>query len=203
MIATMIHRAMAIPFLYQASQAVAGATHAWRTVTREYIRPVPGMQILDLGCGPGSMYPYLSQCNYTGVDIAPEYISTAQKRYPNGTFHCSDVDNFSTGMGTYDVCIAMGLLHHIDDALARKFFALSYRALRTGGRIITVDGCFTEGQSSLARWILSNDRGKFVRTPDSYGALARSSFASPSLFVRNDLFLTPNTMLVMCAEKES
>jgi len=54
-------------------------------------------------------------------------------------------------------------VHHLDDAEATKLFDLARSVLRPAGRLITFDGCYVPGQSPAARWILSRDRGQFVR----------------------------------------
>jgi SAM-dependent methyltransferase len=54
-----------------------------------------GRKILDLGCGIGDFYPVLKEkfgeFEYTGIDIVPEFIEHATKRYPEGRFFCQDI----------------------------------------------------------------------------------------------------------------
>jgi 2-polyprenyl-3-methyl-5-hydroxy-6-metoxy-1,4-benzoquinol methylase len=51
--------------------------------------------LLDVGCGFGDLYHYLSQkkvrCDYTGYDIAPRIIETAQHKYPKAGFEVKDI----------------------------------------------------------------------------------------------------------------
>jgi len=61
-------------------------------------------KILDLGCGIGDFYTYLTgrynKIRYTGIDIVPELIAYAKDIYPNANFLCHDIlqtdpiDNF-------------------------------------------------------------------------------------------------------------
>ncbi len=41
---------------------------------------------------------------------------------------------------------------------------LARAALRPGGRLVTADGCYLDGQSRIARLLLKMDRGRHVRT---------------------------------------
>ena len=43
------------------------------------------------------------------------------------------------GAGSFDIVIAHGLLHHLDDRQATELFALARAALRPGGRLIIID----------------------------------------------------------------
>ena len=97
----------------------------------------------------------------------------------------------------FDVVIAHGVLHHLDDDAAATLFGVARRALKPGGRLVTFDGCFAEGQSALARLFLSLDRGRHVRSRDAYERLARGEFDQVESFVRHDLIRIPYTHLIM------
>jgi len=98
---------------------------------------------------------------------------------------------------SFDIVIAKGLVHHLDDVEARKLFAVGCEALKPGGRLVTFDGCFVPGQSRIARCLLSLDRGKYVRTEPEYLALARESFDTVISHVRHNLTRIPYTLQIM------
>ena len=100
--------------------------------------------------------------------------------------------------GTFDLVLATGVLHHLDDARAAKLIELAARSLRPGGRFVTCDGCYVPEQSKLARWMLQRDRGKFVRPKEEFVALAKQRFSKVETFVRHDLVRIPYTALIMC-----
>jgi SAM-dependent methyltransferase len=93
--------------------------------------------------------------------------------------------------------IAHGVLHHLDDDQARTLFRVARRALKPGGRLVTYDGCFTPDQSAAARFVVSLDRGRHVRTREAYERLARGEFSEVRTFVRHDLVRIPYTHLIM------
>ncbi|HEV8095171.1 MAG TPA: class I SAM-dependent methyltransferase, partial [Burkholderiales bacterium] len=50
--------------------------------TREYVRPVPGQRIVDIGCGPADIVSELPDgVEYVGIDMSPEYIEAARARF--------------------------------------------------------------------------------------------------------------------------
>jgi hypothetical protein len=49
----------------------------------------------------------------------------------------------------------------------------------------------------LAQFILSNDRGKYVRTKDAYFRLAAEVFKDIQVNIHNDLLRIPYTHIIM------
>ena len=187
------------PFFYEFYHSLIGANHRSRVLVAEYIRPKPHDRILDIGCGPGNMLPFLPQCEYLGVDANPAYIASAQRRYGNrGEFVCERVSHHSVQQfGAFDVVLALGLIHHLEDSEAKDLFRIGYTALKPGGRMITNDGCYTVGQSVAKRFLLSRDRGQFVRTQEQYAELAHSWFQEVKPHLREDVLRIPYTHLIM------
>jgi hypothetical protein len=70
-------------------------------------------------------------------------------------------------------------------------------ALRPGGRMITNDGCYVPGQSQTKRFLLSRDRGRYVRTEDQYLELAREYFDEVKPHIREDVLRIPYTHLIL------
>jgi SAM-dependent methyltransferase len=166
----------------------------------EYVKPVAGEKVLDIGCGPADILNYMPDVQYTGVDISLEYIQSAKKRFGNkGRFFCDDIGmiNIEQEWGTFNLVMATGVVHHLDDAQAAQLFSLARIALRRGGRLITFDGCYVPGQSKVTAWLLGKDRGEFVRTQPEYMRLASGSFSKVEVHVRHDLLRIPYTHLIM------
>ena len=79
------------------------------------------------------------------------------------------------------------VLHHVDDETAAELFRLSRMVLEAGGRLVTSDPCFQPEQSPIARFLISRDRGRCVRSPEGYEAIARAVFDDVTVHVRHDL----------------
>lgn len=202
-VSTGIRSVLSSPAVYTAFQRLVGSPNARSVVVEEFLRPSQGQRVLDIGCGPGDIIDHLPSVDYIGFDPNPDYIERAQRRHENGErFFAAGVQDVEPGqLGTFDRIMANGVLHHIDDSAARDLFTLSARVMAEGGRLVAMDPTYVEGQSALARAIISRDRGQAVRTPDEYAAIASQYFEDISVTVRDGLFRIPYTLAVLVCEK--
>ncbi|GAA1521780.1 class I SAM-dependent methyltransferase [Nocardioides humi] len=138
----------------------------------------PGETVLDIGCGPAYYLDRLpSDITYHGFDTSQPYLEWAGRRFPSASFHHGIFDaDAAAGLPEFDVVLMLGLLHHVDDAHAQELMRLCAEKLNPGGRLVTVDTCYSPGQGRISKWISDNDRGEFVRDADGFMALARGSF---------------------------
>jgi 2-polyprenyl-3-methyl-5-hydroxy-6-metoxy-1,4-benzoquinol methylase len=170
-----------------------------------YVRPQMGCRLLDLGCGPGDLIDDLPQLEYVGVDVSAKYIETARRQFGRrAQFHCQTImDCVASQLGSFDIVVAKGVLHHLDDDEAAKLFQLARAVLRPKGRLVTIDGCYVQGQSRLTQALLSRDRGNFVRWRHEYEHLARKVFPNLSSEIRWDLTRIPWTHLVLQCHQDA
>ena len=174
-----MHSILNSPKIYLLSQYMIGAMSARRLTLENYAGIQPGLRILDIGCGPGYIVEYLPKCEYVGFDLDERYIAYAKDHYGDRhQFHCrtfdaEQVENFEK----FDLVLMNGLLHHVDDDLAHELIKLSRNALKEDGKLLSLDGCYKQGQSSLARYLLDKDRGQYVRQEEGYRVLAQSVFS--------------------------
>jgi SAM-dependent methyltransferase len=187
------------PLIYRGFGDLIGAHRARSRFVSEFIRANPGDRVLDIGCGPGILFPYLAQTEYVGFDVSPEYVEAARARFGSrARFVCERVsEHVVREMASFDVAIASGVLHHLDDAEAATLMRVAHASLRPGGRLFTFDGCYTTPQGPVARYILSRDRGQHVRTRDGYVRLASSVFPEVQATVRTDLLRIPYTHVIL------
>ena len=172
-----IRSVLALPQAYQLFFNVIGAPERSRILVREYIRPKPGDRILEIGCGPGTIIPYLPAAEYVGFDASSEYIEQARKRFPEAKFVCDRVSQFTLPQGDpFDIVLALGILHHLDNEEALQLFRIAHQALKPGGKLVTLDGVWTPDQSSTARYIQGHDRGQFIREEQAYTTLGEKVF---------------------------
>ncbi|MDR1789709.1 MAG: methyltransferase domain-containing protein [Opitutaceae bacterium] len=186
-----LHSLLKLPSVYTLFQELCGA-HAWRRkFIREVIRPRPGDKIVDVGCGPAQMLAWLpAECAYVGLDISEAYIESAKRKYgARGVFLVGNTATMKEicvrGGGGADVVFCAGVLHHLDDAEVRGVLQFAHRQLVAGGRFCALEAAWLPGQSRLSRWMVGQDRGKNIRTPDEYRALAEQVF--PSVHIIPDL----------------
>jgi SAM-dependent methyltransferase len=198
---TGIRSILSTPQVYELWSRLVGGERSRTTLVREFVRPQPGERVLDLGCGPAELLPYLGDVEYVGIDHSAEYVERARGRFGDrGEFRTGDATAIDEDLRDFDVVIAFGVLHHIDDAGCRGLFASAARALRPGGRAMTVDPTFADGQPRAARAIISRDRGEHVRTPEAYPLLAQDAFSDVRATVRHNLLRMPYSHCVLeCA----
>jgi SAM-dependent methyltransferase len=192
------------PKLYLYYQTLVGGVRARKRLVEDYIRPRSGLVVLDVGCGPGYTISYFPEPRYYGFDVCPEYINYARKRFaPRGQFYCQYFDeHVLEWLPPVDVVMLMGLIHHLDDRSASDLFNLTKRAMKTTGCLFTLDGCYRDNQSPIAREFLRRDRGQFIRDEKGYLDLARWTFPEVTPHVREDMFLIPYTTLILeCRSK--
>lgn len=181
------------PWIYSTFQWAVGAEKYRRYIVEEFAKPKPGEQILDIGCGTGEIVDYLPENPYMGFDANPGYINTAKRlRKGNCSFHCSRVSKANVSeQGPFDVVLAMSVIHHLDDNETLQLFDIAKQAVKPGGRVITIDPCYSDDQSKLRAWLVSKDRGQNVRRSDTYIEIAKTYFPSVQSEVRHDLLRLP------------
>lgn len=190
---------LGVAAVYSAFRKAAVHRRNPATMVERYYRPQRGDRVLDIGCGPADMLAYLPDVQYVGFDMSAKYIRAAQRRFGDrGQFFCQQVNATALDQfAAFDLVIAHGVVHHLDDGEARKLFEVARAALKPEGRLVTVDGCFVPDQTRAARCLLKLDRGQFVREQQEYVALASQVFARVEADVRHDLLRIPYTLLIM------
>jgi SAM-dependent methyltransferase len=193
----MLRNLLSSPDIYVRFQrAVWG--RAVRELVVNYVRPRPGQRLLDMGCGPGDIFRLLPAVDYVGFDHSARYIEAARRRFgARGRFILADVNSVPYfPEASYDIVLAKGLVHHIDDAEAERLFRLAAHALRPSGRLITVDACFHDGQSKIHRTLTGLDRGEYIRLPCEYRRLGEEFFTDIEIDVRDDLLRIPYSLVI-------
>lgn len=199
-VTTGVRAIFSAPRIYDFAQDLVGAERSRSILVRYYLRPQLQQRVLDIGCGTARILPHLpATIDYTGVDLSQPYIDAAQRAYGSrGHFFCVDIGQTDPStFSNFDLALATGLLHHLDDDEALNMLAVAHSALKPGGRLITIDGCFDNRQSALARFTIERDRGRNVRTADGYANLARAVFENVKVDVRSDMIRIPYTHTIL------
>lgn len=94
-------------------RTLGSGTEERRRLRFEVLRDVgiaSGCSVLDLGCGFGDFYGYLSSrgiaVDYLGLDINPRLLDVARVKYPSAVF--ADRDFLSSDIGAVDFIVASG-----------------------------------------------------------------------------------------------
>jgi len=191
-----IHAILEHPLLYSLFQWIMGSHNKYRMYVEGYLKPTPGCRILDIGCGYAGILDHLPQdIEYVGYDISQEYISYARRKYGHrATFYNQRVNEMQLqNKNHFDIVMADGLLHHLNDAEAKDLFAAGYDALHDSGFMFTSDPTFIENQKFIPRLISSMDRGRHVRYPHEYKKIAETSFQVVDAFIIHNISNRPQT----------
>lgn len=128
----------------QRANPVFEAELALRTAAKEgaffvpFLRP--GMRVLDLGCGPGSITLGLAETvapgEVVGVDLQPSQVAQAQalgaaRGMMNARFEVADVYRLPFPDGSFDAAFAHVVLMHLREPV--RALAEMRRVLRPGG----------------------------------------------------------------------
>lgn len=193
---------LARPAVFRLFNALIGAERAQEALVREHLQPRPGQRILDIGCGTGEMAQHLVGMDYVGIDAHAPYIREARASHGSAHFECTRVEDYQFDAGSFDLAIACGVLHHLDDSAAATLLRTAHACLRPGGRLVTLDGCFAPHQSVVAYCLLSMDRGHHIRRPENYLQLAEAVFPRVQATICSGLLRIPYTHFIMSCARD-
>lgn len=191
------------PRIYASFQRLIGTREASQDFVETYLAARPGQSMLDIGCGTADILRWLTDVSYVGFDPSAAYIAAATQRYGDrGRFFVAGIDDIDPSKlgGQFDVVLAKGVLHHVDDLQAERVFSLARAVVADGGRVVTLDGSLEKEQPRLARFLIRRDRGRNVRSAEGYADIARRFFSSVAVTVRHDRLRVPYTHAILVCQ---
>ena len=131
-------------YLHGHAESVLRA-HRARTVegSAGYLVPhlTPGLRVLDVGCGPGTVTAGLARlvapAEVVGVDRSPAVLAEAAEAAPGVRFELADATALPFADATFDVVHAHQLLQHLTDPVAA--LREMRRVTRPGGLVAVRD----------------------------------------------------------------
>jgi SAM-dependent methyltransferase len=158
-------------------------SHRWRTAgnSAAYLLPSlgPGLTVLDVGCGPGTITADLAALvepgRVTAVELTPDALDLARgeataRRQGNIDFAVADVHALQFDDGTFDVVHAHQVLQHVGDPVA---------ALREMRRVCKPGGVVAARDSDYAAFTWFPEMPPLDAWLDLYRSTARRNGGEP------------------------
>lgn len=137
-------------------------------------------QILSIGCGEAKVEEYIyirdnGECDYAvpvcGADFNQEFLHSARRRWPNGTFvHyniCDTGTRLNFGDNSFDTVVLGDVIEHVPPYYLHRLISDSLRVCKPGGQVLisTPNGSFFGDNNSCS--IYSSDH-VIVMTPEVF-----------------------------------
>jgi ubiquinone/menaquinone biosynthesis C-methylase UbiE len=135
-----------------------GTFRELRQRTANLARLQPGEQVLDVGCGTGTLAMEVARRmgragRVAGVDPGTEQIARARAKAARRNipveFQVGIIEQLPFPNQTFDVVFSTLMMHHLPKSLKRQGLAEIARVLKPGGRLIIAD--FTRKQDRQGR----------------------------------------------------
>lgn len=166
----------------------------------------PGARIVDVGCGAGRAVAEMADrgARATGVDVDPQMVEIAGKRWPEAGFRVAGAYELPFDDGALDGYRAEKMYHELEDPT--RALEEARRILRPGGRAVLIGQdwdtfVIDSDDAELTRTIVHAraDRTKGPRTARRYrNLLLDGGFQDVAVEVRTAVF-TGEVMLPMLA----
>jgi SAM-dependent methyltransferase len=180
-----LKRLISFGWVYELIQFVAGANIYRTKMVSDYIRPFEGCKILDRGCGTGKYVKFLDKfCKryeYYGFDSEANYIEKGKAVFKNRPEihlrHQMLTTETIDEIGQFDIVIAIGVMHHMNDEVVLSLLHTAKAALKPGGRLITYDPGRFENEKMMETFFANYDRGRNIRSQENYAKLIVQVFS--------------------------
>jgi SAM-dependent methyltransferase len=111
-------------------------------LVRERVGEPGRASFLDVGCGPGETDRLLKGKvgRLAGVDVAPRMVERASRLNPWAEYRSFEPGgSLPFGDGSFDVCFAISVLHHVPRSERPALLDEMKRTLRTGGLLVVFE----------------------------------------------------------------
>lgn len=190
---SLVKKIVNIPFVWNLLQKFVGATE-WKLKLYPLVFKKKG-RILDFGCSTGPSTPAFLDFDYTGVDVDPQAIAAATKRfssYENVKFVCANLLTEPIGEREFDHVLVACTTHHLSDKELETVMPILLGKLKKGGELHIFDPLSQpEKDGFITKLFIRYDQGRHIRTLEEnkkifapYGISELKVFPSPDRFIK-------------------
>ncbi len=143
----------------------------------------PGMHLLDIGCGWGSLALFAVQkygVRVTGITLSREQLQLGQQMCAHLPIELR-LQDYRDLLGTFDRIASLGMFEHVGYKNYRTFFEVAHRSLAPGGLFLLSTIGSTRSVRTTDPWI-----EKYIFPNSHLPSAAQISHAIEGLFVIED-----------------
>lgn len=190
------------PLIYKIIQKIMSGTSFRDNFIRKNIKKKK-LKILDIGCGPAEILDSIPDCEYYGYDIDYRSIRYAKKKYigKNYNFFCRKFNNKELKkLPKFDFIIFFGILHHLNNDEIFKLLKLCKKKMKKNSKLLTEDPLILKKQNLIAKFLVSKDRGKNVRSKKEYIKILRFHFKRVRSKITHQTFIPYTWFTTICSK---
>jgi SAM-dependent methyltransferase len=125
------------------------------SIIRDFLGPIGGKRLLDIGCGSGALAASLSSegAKVVGIDVEETVIESARHNAPLAEFHTGSASQLPFTNQAFDAAVFVNSLHHVEPLSMEQALFEAGRVLKPGGHLIVIEplpeGSFFETFKSI------------------------------------------------------
>lgn len=132
---------------------------------------------LDFGCGVGQFSVIFDPENYYGVDTDKKYINFCKKNLKGKFFVINFSPPYNFKSKYFNQILLSAVVHHIEDDKLVEIAKELKKILKDNGALMIIDHLTKKNQPSLfCKFLISIDRGKYFREPETLIRLFKDEF---------------------------
>lgn len=169
-------------------------TYAHRYLSSLLMKYCKNSSVLEVGCLENPQHAMIepaSPARYVGIDLCPEAIANAKKKFPKQEFYVMDAHNLQFDT-QFDVIYGLSILHHLDFDLALTTFK---KYLKPGGVLIFDEPLLDNPAGKLLRKMTPKCRTRDERPISRAQILKGNSLFSKEHHLFYNLFSVPVAMM--------
>jgi hypothetical protein len=173
MLARILAKLVAIPWLYDAVQRIAGREENYRRLMPFLVR-AKGELLLDTGAGTGEINRILDPATrYLWLDSDAQKLSGFLRKHEQGRAILADVTRIPLAPRSVHTVLCVAVSHHLTDQELGEFFSELARVC--WNQLIFLDA-LEEKSSLVSKLMWRYDRGSHPRTAERLTSMLRDHF---------------------------
>ncbi|MDX2077728.1 MAG: class I SAM-dependent methyltransferase [bacterium] len=167
MLKKILHRIVAIPFVYDLLQTAVGARVIRKRLQKRLANVHKGALVVDIGGGTGlNRVLFDDHIRYVCLDNDPVKLNGFLQKTVAGSPILGDAGKMPFPTGGVDVVICTAVIHHLPDEVLSAFVQEAFRILNPNGQFVVFDPVWAPKRMA-GRLLWKYDRGSFPRTPET------------------------------------